>query len=73
MSFDVSQESAFAPEQAVAPLWTPLALFAPLHARLSGTMPQPVFGVSIDTRTLMPRRSLLRDQGRAQRRTRSCA
>ena len=54
MSFDVSQESAFAPEQAVAPLWTPLALFAPLHARLSGPMPQPVFGVSIDTRTLMP-------------------
>jgi UDP-N-acetylmuramoyl-tripeptide--D-alanyl-D-alanine ligase len=54
MSFDVSQESAFAPEPAVAPLWTPLALFAPMHARLSGTMPQPIFGVSIDTRSLMP-------------------
>ena len=54
MSFDVSQESAFAPEQDFAPLWTPLGLFAPMHARLSGVMPQPIFGVSIDTRTLMP-------------------
>jgi len=54
MSFDVSQESALAPEAYTEPLWTPLALFAPLRARLSGAMPQPIFGISIDTRTLLP-------------------
>ena len=58
MNLDVSQENAqgnpLATEPYVEPLWTPLALFAPLHARLSGPLPQPVFGISIDTRTLMP-------------------
>jgi len=54
MSFDVPQESALAPEAYLEPLWTPLALFAPLRARLSGAMPQPIFGISIDTRTLLP-------------------
>ncbi len=54
MSPDVSQENPLAAEPYVEPLWMPLALFAPLRARLSGPMPQPVFGISIDTRTLMP-------------------
>ena len=36
------------------PLWTALALIAPLQARLSGQMPGTVQGISIDTRTLQP-------------------
>ncbi len=36
-------------------LWTPLALVAPLGARVSGALPaNGVTGVSIDTRTLQP-------------------
>ncbi len=37
-----------------APLWSGLGLVAPLRARVSGGVPQPVSGVSIDTRTLEP-------------------
>ncbi len=58
MNLDVSQENPqenpLATEPYFEPLWMPLALFAPLRARLSGPMPQPVFGISIDTRTLVP-------------------
>jgi UDP-N-acetylmuramoyl-tripeptide--D-alanyl-D-alanine ligase len=54
MSLDMPQDNQVAPETYVEPLWMPLALFAPLHARLSGPMPQPIFGISIDTRTLLP-------------------
>jgi UDP-N-acetylmuramoyl-tripeptide--D-alanyl-D-alanine ligase len=54
MNLDMSQGSPHAPDANIEPLWMPLALFAPLRARLSGPMPQPVFGISIDTRTLMP-------------------
>lgn len=36
------------------PLWTALALVAPLGARVSGPLGGPVTGVSIDTRTLEP-------------------
>ena len=35
-----------------APLWTGLGLVAPLRARVSGGVPGPATGVSIDTRTL---------------------
>ncbi|MHB8884263.1 MAG: UDP-N-acetylmuramoylalanyl-D-glutamyl-2,6-diaminopimelate--D-alanyl-D-alanine ligase [Methylovirgula sp.] len=35
------------------PLWTALGLVAPLEARVSGGLPPPVFGISIDTRTLV--------------------
>ncbi len=37
-----------------APLWTGLGLVAPLRARVSGGVPGPATGVSIDTRTLEP-------------------
>lgn len=47
MRVELSQYQAW-PE----PLWTPLGLVAPLGARLSGGLPQPAFGISIDTRTL---------------------
>ena len=33
-------------------LWSGLGLVAPLHARVSGAVPEGVTGVSIDTRTL---------------------
>ena len=36
------------------PLWTGLGLVAPLRARVGSVVPQPVTGVSIDTRTLQP-------------------
>jgi UDP-N-acetylmuramoyl-tripeptide--D-alanyl-D-alanine ligase len=36
------------------PLWTGLALVAPLDARVSGAVPGAVSGVSIDTRSLQP-------------------
>ncbi len=35
-------------------LWTGLGLVAPLRARVATIVPQPVTGVSIDTRTLQP-------------------
>jgi len=35
------------------PLWTGLGLVAPLEARVSGFVPVAVYGISIDTRTLM--------------------
>ncbi len=34
------------------PLWTSFGLFAPLEARMSGGLPPPSFGISIDTRSL---------------------
>ena len=37
-----------------APLWSGLGLVAPLEARVSGTLPPAVTGISIDTRTLSP-------------------
>jgi UDP-N-acetylmuramoyl-tripeptide--D-alanyl-D-alanine ligase len=36
------------------PLWTGLGLVAPLEARVSGNMPSAAYGISIDTRTLVP-------------------
>ncbi len=36
------------------PLWTGLGLVAPLRARVSGTVPARVAGISIDTRSLQP-------------------
>ena len=36
------------------PLWTGLGLVAPLRARVSGGVPAPASGISIDTRTLEP-------------------
>ncbi len=36
------------------PLWTAFSLVAPLRARVSGGLPQSIFGISIDTRTLVP-------------------
>ncbi len=38
-------------------LWSGLGLVAPLHARVSGAVPEGVTGVSIDTRTLNPANS----------------
>jgi len=35
------------------PLWTGLGLVAPLDARVSGAVPSAVYGISIDTRTLV--------------------
>ena len=35
-------------------LWSGLGLFVPLEARMSGTIPAGVSGISIDTRTLQP-------------------
>ena len=76
MNLDMSQENPqgnpLATEPYVEPLWTPLALFAPLRARLSGPLPQPVFGISIDTRTLMPGDLFFAIKGEQQRRPRSC-
>ena len=37
-----------------APLWSGLGLVAPLEARVSGSLPAAVTGISIDTRTLKP-------------------
>jgi UDP-N-acetylmuramoyl-tripeptide--D-alanyl-D-alanine ligase len=42
------------PADEAQPLWTPLGLVGPLRARLDGGLPAPAFGVSIDTRTLVP-------------------
>ncbi len=42
------------PQQGAMPLWTPLGLVGPLNARVSGGLPAPTFGLSIDTRTLAP-------------------
>lgn len=39
---------------ALEPLWSALALVGPLRARVSGGLPQPIFGISIDTRSLVP-------------------
>lgn len=36
------------------PLWTPLGPIGPLSARVSGGLPPPITGISIDTRTLVP-------------------
>ncbi|HLH10660.1 MAG TPA: UDP-N-acetylmuramoylalanyl-D-glutamyl-2,6-diaminopimelate--D-alanyl-D-alanine ligase [Methylovirgula sp.] len=36
------------------PLWSPLGPVGPLKARVSGNLPQPISGISIDTRTLAP-------------------
>lgn len=47
MKVELSQNQSW-PE----PLWTSLGLVAPLDARISGGLPQPAFGISIDTRTL---------------------
>ena len=47
MKVELSQNQALS-----EPLWTPLGLVAPLEARVSGGLPPPVFGISIDTRTL---------------------
>jgi UDP-N-acetylmuramoyl-tripeptide--D-alanyl-D-alanine ligase len=38
---------------ALEPLWTGLGLVAPLEARVSGYVPSAVYGISIDTRTLV--------------------
>jgi len=57
MSIDVSQESLSQdslPQEKPRPLWTALGLVAPLQARISGGLPPPIFGISIDTRTLVP-------------------
>ncbi len=42
------------PREAAKPLWTALGLVAPLRARVCGGLPPPLFGISIDTRTLVP-------------------
>jgi UDP-N-acetylmuramoyl-tripeptide--D-alanyl-D-alanine ligase len=49
---NLPQESM--PQQGPAPLWTALGLIGPLNARVSGWLPGPTFGLSIDTRTLAP-------------------
>jgi UDP-N-acetylmuramoyl-tripeptide--D-alanyl-D-alanine ligase len=48
----LTQDSS--PQDALAPLWSALGLVGPLRARVSGRLPPPVFGVSIDTRSLVP-------------------
>ena len=47
MKVELSQNQA-GPE----PLWTLFGLIPPLDARVSGGLPQPAFGISIDTRSL---------------------
>ncbi len=47
MSMELSQDQAWS-----EPLWTALGLVAPLDARISGILPRPSFGISIDTRSL---------------------
>jgi UDP-N-acetylmuramoyl-tripeptide--D-alanyl-D-alanine ligase len=42
------------PQEEAQPLWTTLGLIGPLRARVSGGLPAPTFGLSIDTRTLVP-------------------
>jgi UDP-N-acetylmuramoyl-tripeptide--D-alanyl-D-alanine ligase len=42
------------PQEEGMPLWTALGLVAPLRARVIGDLSPPVFGISIDTRTLVP-------------------
>jgi UDP-N-acetylmuramoyl-tripeptide--D-alanyl-D-alanine ligase len=49
---NLPQEST--PQQGAMPLWTPLGLVGPLNARVSGGLPPPTFGLSIDSRTLAP-------------------
>src|SRR5271154_4297149 len=58
MSIDMSQESVSheAPSQdpPPQPLWLALGVVAPLRARVCGGLPSPIYGISIDTRTLAP-------------------
>jgi UDP-N-acetylmuramoyl-tripeptide--D-alanyl-D-alanine ligase len=49
MPLTVASDAISTPE----PLWTGLGLVAPLQARVSGYAPSAVYGISIDTRTLV--------------------
>jgi UDP-N-acetylmuramoyl-tripeptide--D-alanyl-D-alanine ligase len=42
------------PQADAEPLWSALGLIGPLRAWICGRLPPPTFGISIDTRTLVP-------------------